>query len=93
MFDWLLDLYERWPRATVKVTAHIISIAIVTVAAMLVLNIYAYATADAAPSTPDTECVLWADIKPWAITRCESWETGETCMIATSGFLQCWRQE
>ena len=45
--------------------------------------------APAAPAQGDTECVLWADIKPWAITRCESWETGEVCMIATSGFLVC----
>lgn len=37
----------------------------------------------------DTACILWADIKPWAITRCTSWETGEVCMIATSGFVVC----
>lgn len=43
----------------------------------------------AAPATSDTECTLWADTKPWAITRCESWETGEVCMVATSGFVVC----
>ena len=37
----------------------------------------------------DTECVLWADIKPWAVTRCEDWNTGEICMIASSGMMQC----
>ena len=43
----------------------------------------------AAGGGSDTECVLWADIKPWAITRCESWETGEVCMQSTSGMLVC----
>lgn len=41
----------------------------------------------------DTVCEVWADIKPWAITRCESWETGEVCFVATSGMLVCkWEQ-
>lgn len=47
----------------------------------------------AAGEEPDTECVLWADIKPWAITRCESWEDETVCYIATSGFLQCFKPD
>lgn len=49
--------------------------------------------AQAAPAQSDTECVLWADIKPWAITRCESWEDNTVCYLATSGFLQCFKAD
>lgn len=67
-----------------------LALAIVLVALALLMSLDIQAVA--APATPDTECILWADIKPWAITRCESWESGETCFIATSGMMDCWKE-
>lgn len=72
------------------------SIALLVVFVALALFMALDIRAVAAPATPaqsDTECVLWADIKPWAITRCESWEDNTVCYLATSGFLQCFKED
>lgn len=69
-----------------RTTSLALAVVLVALALLMSLDIRAVA---ATPAQSDTECVLWADIKPWAITRCESWETGEVCMIATSGMLVC----
>jgi hypothetical protein len=80
MKTWLSD---NW--------GEVIIVAVIAIG-LLFIAVRPYPTI-AAPATPDTECVLWADIKPWAITRCESWEDATVCYIATSGFLQCFRSD
>lgn len=70
------------------------SIALLVVFVALALFMALDIRAVAAPvQSGDTECVLWADIKPWAITRCESWEDATVCYLATSGFLQCFKED
>lgn len=53
------------------------------------IALFAYGVMPLRAQGDEVTCELWADTKPWSITRCsDSW--GETtCMIASSGFLQC----
>lgn len=83
-----LYLYRRWPQATVQVTSHIIAISIVTVAAMLVLNLYAYATTQAAGEEP-AECPIVGKADNATLYRCEDWEAGKVCYLNSFGFLFC----
>lgn len=46
--------------------------------------------ANAAPAnTPDVECLPWADAEGWTVTRCQDWNNGEVCLVASSGFVAC----
>lgn len=56
---------------------------------LIALACWLNGSAQAAPATPDVECVEWASVPPWSITRCEDWQSGEVCLVASSGFVVC----
>lgn len=65
-----------------------------TILAMIVaatVAVYSYrAQVEAAPANvPDVECYPWATTADWTITRCQDWNNGESCLIASSGFVAC----
>jgi hypothetical protein len=37
----------------------------------------------------EVTCAMWADTKPWSITRCEDAFSGEICFVASSGMMAC----
>lgn len=71
------------------VTEYII---IFLLAGAIALFAYGYTSPVRMPLRADSNevtCEVWADTKPWSITRCaDGW--GETvCYLASSGFMQC----
>lgn len=84
---WFWNLYEKYPRHVAQALSFLVSAVIIFAlffTGTWITNRAQAATGGGALAT----CELWADIKPWSITRCQG-EWGEVCFLATSGMMAC----